>query len=97
MKRNRKTQSRRYYLQNCIELPNTVDGVTKVINTPYADFMSIPVGQRYVIGQLIKYGYNVQYRLLELPAPKEPAPKEPAKKKPRKKPEADSNQLNIFK
>lgn len=63
MKRDRKTQSRRYYLQNCLKPPISVDGIRKIITAPYQDFKSIPLGQRYYIGQLIKMGYNLQLSL----------------------------------
>lgn len=62
-KRNRKTQAHRYYLQNCIEPPLSVDGTTRIIEGPYTDFKSIPKGQRYYVGQLIKMGYNYQLAL----------------------------------
>jgi hypothetical protein len=79
MARNRKTQSRRYYYQNCLKAPFevngeskqiVVDGITKHIELPFAVFLDIPKPWRFYVGQLInKWGYNVQYKLLTV-APK---------------------------
>jgi hypothetical protein len=65
MKRNPKTQARRYYLQNCLVEPLSVNGTTHIITGPYVDFKSIPVGQRYYVGQLIEMGYNYQLDLFK--------------------------------
>jgi hypothetical protein len=63
MRRIRSRQSHRYYCQNCIKPPIKVDGKKKTLDVPYAKFEDIPIGQRYYVGQLIKAGYNAQYKL----------------------------------
>ena len=81
MKRDRKVQSRRYYYQNALQKPISIDGrtllfkvngVTKHIECPFTYFLDIPKPWRFYVGQLIKHwGYNVQYKLMDV-APKIP-------------------------
>jgi hypothetical protein len=68
MKRIRKKQSHRYYCQNALKGKYPVDGRKKTIKLPYNRFDEIPKPDRWYVGELIKYGYLVQFELLDVPA-----------------------------
>jgi hypothetical protein len=61
---NRKIANRRYYLHKQLKGKYEIDGVNRTIDVPHKRFKDIPVPDRYYIGQLIKMGYNAQFKIL---------------------------------
>jgi hypothetical protein len=61
---NRKIAKRRYYLHKCLTSEFVLDAVAREIKAPYNAFDEIPIGPRYYIGQLLRLGYKIQYKLL---------------------------------
>jgi hypothetical protein len=58
-----KKRARKYYLISRVENTYPTDVKKRTIEVPYPDFESIPKPDRYYIGQLIKFGFNIQHKL----------------------------------
>lgn len=65
IKVNHTLAKKRYYLHKRLVKAVTIDGAKRTIEAPYKSFEEIPRGNtKYYIGQLLKLGYTIQYKLL---------------------------------
>ncbi|WP_432328886.1 hypothetical protein ACRQ5D_10780 [Mucilaginibacter sp. P25] len=60
---NRKVARRRYYLHKQLPDDFTVFAAGRRIKCEYQSFMDIPVGPRWYVSELIKMGYEIQFKL----------------------------------
>jgi len=62
---NRKVARRRYYLHKQLKEFDefTLFAAERRIKCQYQSFMDIPVGPRWYVSQLIKMGYEIQFKL----------------------------------
>lgn len=62
--RFKKVAHRRYYMNRVLkDLQIDIDTKTRTIKLPYSNFVEIPVGLRFYIGQCIQLQYNIQYEM----------------------------------
>ena len=61
---NKKINNRRYYLHKKLKGKYEIDGVLRTIDVPYKRFKDIPKPDRFYVGQLLKLGYNMQFKIL---------------------------------
>ncbi|WP_042479280.1 hypothetical protein [Solitalea canadensis] len=63
MKRNKDVSNKRYYFNRRLKEKYEINGAKRTIELPFTAFEQIPQPDRYYVGQLIKQGYNVQFKL----------------------------------
>lgn len=60
-----KFKRQQYYITHTLKKSGFIINKMEIITDQYKSFEEIPVGVRYYVGQLIKRGFMIQFKLFE--------------------------------